>query len=447
MKYKKSNEIEEFSFEFGVIENPPNQNNISAKDALNQYMEVLYYQKKQKNALLGDFDANGKYAVSDPVIVRNLLDIPKKFEEKNDNIVYASAIKNNFVLNFKIEFKIEVDFCQANLYLIEIEHSVEEDIKHLTKLDNILTVYSPNFKDEVFKQWKIFVDDEIYEKNDFLFEYLRAQEEAFLFNGELTEILAQLYVVRILKILESSGEAGLKTIDDYKNYLEKVNKNDPGFKLNYANLKEVLDHFMFKHKIFDEVTKNSEMPAVLNSFALPIKKFKDKDTAPVKQEIQIPEKKEEKKPAKNSQAKKKGKAKSKSSGVKPAKIDVKYGGGSYLSVPSSKPKSKDKTKEVKVKTSVENPKTKKAEVQIDVKKAQTKPLNKEVSNKSSEVLSNLAESFLSRHDTVQKYVEINQQKSAQINPVSKIDKIVDESGKIKSKNVQKIKVEEFTLNL
>lgn len=351
MRNKKSKKND---FEFGVVDGEIKS--VSPDQAKNLYFEILNYQKKQKNGLLGEFDKNGNYSIKDDKILENLLLISKKFEDKQDNVVYASAKKGSFVLNFKIEFKIDLDFSSAELFLIETEAAAEENIKHVTKLDEYVAVSSATFKDDVFALWKIWKDEDVYEKNDVLFDYLNKQSEEFMFNRELTEILSQLYVVRILKILEVSGELGQKVIQEYKMFLEKKRVSDPDFHLSFANLKEVLDFYMVKNHVFDVILKNPEAVAVLEGYAQPIKRFKDKIPVVEINDDKKEEKKEAKKPEKKS-APTKAKGKAKAAGGKPSKIDLKFGGKTYKPLPSAKAPEKSKTKESKTPVLNENKKT------------------------------------------------------------------------------------------
>lgn len=315
----------ENDFAFGAIENSPSpaSANISSEKIKEDYLEILYYQTKQKNNLLGSYDSSGKYTIKDLNILKNLITVSKKFEDKTDNIVYASAKKDNFVLNFKIELDLNVDFSRATLYLIEIEHGLEQDKKHVTKIDEYLTINSATFKNEIFDAWHIWTESDIYEKNDFLFDYLKFQEEEYLFNKELTEILSQLYLVRLLKILETNGELGQKILLEYKLMLEKMQEKDLAFKQSNTNLKEILDLVILKNEAFDIIFKNAEACTVATSFVQPLKRIKDKIPATLKEVTKEPEqKKEEKKKEAPKKAKSKGKAKSKSS-FKPFKFDAK----------------------------------------------------------------------------------------------------------------------------
>ncbi len=360
MGRKKSKKPE---YEFGVVDGAKQSSaEIDPNKVKENYLEILYYQIKQKNGLLGNFDNEGKYKISDPKIIESLLKVPKHFGEKVDNVIYASAKKGSVVLNFKIELDNNPDFSSATLYLIEIEHGIEEDVKHLTQIDKYLNIYSPTFRDEVFKEWKIWTDDDVFEKDDYLFEYLRFQEEELLFNRELTEILAQLYLVRILKLLEMSGELGQKILQEYKLLIEKLQAGDPGFSQSNTNLKSVLDYVLIKHNAIGEIIKTQGAPAVISAYANPLKRIKDKVPVSIKETTTTEEKKEGKKEEKKQDKKetpKKPKAKAKGNAKAPKsyKFDTSkiFNGEAKAVLPKSKETKKGPEKKVEPKKPQKEP--------------------------------------------------------------------------------------------
>ncbi len=293
----------------------PEKPALDAGKVQNEYLKLYYLQKKRENLLLGDYSVDGSYKISDEKFLKELKEIPKKFEEKIDNVVYANAILGSYILRFKIEFNVKPDFCTSVLSFIEIEHGVEEDVKHVTILENNLDIYSPRYHEEMYAKWRVYFEEQIYDKSDFLHDYLKKREEEFLFGTELVEVLSQLYLVRMLKFLDSFGEKGLKLKQEYKLLVEKLSKNDLSILQNYTKLKKVLDGILIKNKVFDEIAKTAEGAACLNEFSVPLKRVYKIETPSIV-EMAGKDAKDEKKedktkaPAKKPAAKKKGKAKS-----------------------------------------------------------------------------------------------------------------------------------------
>ena len=300
---------------FGIVEGQKDTvPTLNAEQVNNDFLKIKLYETKLKNNLLGEFLPNGEYKITDEKIIAALINIPKKYSDKNESFVYASTIIDNVVLNFKIEMNISESYCNANLSIIEVEHGVEEDIKHVTRLDNFVDVYSPKFKENVYRRWKVYFEEDVYEKDDFLKNYLSKMKEEFLFNKELTAILSQLYVVRMLKLLGSCGELGEKVKLEYKLLVEKILNKDASITQDYTRLKNILDYVIIKNKALPVLLKIPEALVIMQNYSAPIQRIKDKTLPPRVTEVQgLPDKKEEKKEEKKKSAPAKKKAKAKSS--------------------------------------------------------------------------------------------------------------------------------------
>ncbi len=327
------------------------------------YLSMMYHLNKQKNNLLGGFSVDGKYSIKDENILQELVRLPKKFDYKENEVVYATTKLGEFVLNFKIELNIKPDFCNAKLSIIEVEHGVEEDVKHVTSLGEHLDVYSPKFKEDVYKMWKVYFEEEVYEKNDFLHKYLHMQQEEYLFNLELTEILAQLYLVRMLKVLETSGEFGEKIFIKYRDLVDKFALKDPSIRSNNIKLKEILDSIIMKEKALPELLKLKDASVALSGYANPLKRVVEKKTPSMVQEVgKQPQKEEKKADKKTTKSTKKKKSKGGGGAVKPfiadaGKIFGKYTGGGSVTIPKFGEKKAEKPimfKEAKIEKG-ENP--------------------------------------------------------------------------------------------
>ena len=125
---------------FAVAEGGQTPAQTNADAILRDFQKILYIKRKRNNDLLGGFNDTGDYKITDKLILKKLLEVPKKFGEKQDDVVYASAVYDTLVLNFKIVFEMSSEFCNAYLYFIEVENLAEEDIKHVTLLDTILEI-------------------------------------------------------------------------------------------------------------------------------------------------------------------------------------------------------------------------------------------------------------------------------------------------------------------
>lgn len=334
MKKKKNN----YAYQGMTDGAKPEAAQMSPADVQKDYLNILYYQAKQRNNLLGEFSSDGKYAIKDEKILQELVLLPKKFDEKKDNVVYASTkIEDEIVLNFKLEFEMSESFCRGVLSIIETEQNVQENIKHVTKLDEYKDIYSPKFKEDMYKRWKVYFDEEVYDKNDYIYSIMHMQHEEYLFNKELTEILSQLYMVRLLKLLDNSGEVGEKIKAEYKLLVEKLMQQDPSIMQDNTRLKLVLDSIIIKNKALATLMQTKEGTEIFAGYSAPIKRMKDKTTEVVLN-VGGAERKKEDKTIDTKTAAKKGGAKKKDKsagggGEKPFVFDfakgfkaAKYGG-------------------------------------------------------------------------------------------------------------------------
>ncbi len=298
------------------------------------FFDVSRYQRKRENLLLGEFSADGKYSIKDEKILQNLVSMPKIFQEKVDNTIYAYAKYDGINLNFKIDMDISESYCSAEIYLVEVEHDVEGDNKYLTPLSNMVEIYSPKFRDHIFKAWNINLEETPLEKDeakDYVFEYLRTIRGQYDFNKELIEILSQLYVVRLLKLLDNCGELGMKIQADYKMLLEKLLKKDPSLAQDYSRLKQILDKMIEKNKGFDTIIQNGGAD-ILKNFSQPIDRVRGKIPPNAVEPIMV-----NKKPAvekKETAAPKKKKSKSKGGdSPKPFVYSIKNYSPQIFSIP------------------------------------------------------------------------------------------------------------------
>ena len=302
---------------FGMVsQTSAQQSALDTSKFVKDYLEIFYRQKKQKDNLLGSFDSTGKYILKDPAILLALKDISKKFQSKEEDTVYLSSKLGEFVLNFKIVFEISTTFCNAYLYYFEIEHTLYEDIKHTTLLDSVLDVYSPKFKEEIYSLWKVYLEEDIYEKDDYLYNLLNAQKEEYLFQAELAEILAQLFLMRMLKVLENCGELGEKIKKEYNSKIEELLEQDPSLTQNYSKLKSILDDIILKNNALDEILKTPEGIAVISGYINPMKNVLEPPAIVTQTGKRVEDKLAEKKQV-SAKSKSKGKIKSSSSKAKP----------------------------------------------------------------------------------------------------------------------------------
>ena len=350
-KRKKRTEKQKFA-ENVPQQNPPAENakaevkkEITPAQIEREYADVLNFQRKQRDNLLGNF-TDGEYKIADE-IKQELLRIPKLFGQFDGSSARVSTMLGRFVLNFRIDFAIDADICNAKIFFIEIEHDLEEDIKHETLLDEFEQPHTFAFQKIVFEKYHVYYDDSALEKDGWLKTYLEAQEEERLFLNELDLILSQLFVVRMLAYLDKLGELGNKIRVDFKLAMERLTAKNPRLAQDFALQKRLLDKLIVKHGAFRIIAKSEEGAKILTGFCTPIKNVRDK-TIPstiVEQKKADAPAKEEKKAAKSASGKKKSSA-AKGGGSKGGgsfnlknipKLGLGSGGGTVVFVPQPNP--------------------------------------------------------------------------------------------------------------
>lgn len=290
-----------------------------------QFDEISRYQTKRENLLLGEYSADGKYSLTDDTLMQDLVSMPKVLQERVDNVVYAHTKYKGYNLNFKVELDISESYCSAEMFLIEIEHGVDEDIKHLTSLGNFVEMYSPSFKENVYKTWNINLQETPLDKDDVVFKNLKELEGEYNFSKELIEILSQLYIVRLLKLLDNCGTLGLKIQGDYRALVEELIRKDPSLAQDHTRLKQILDKMIAKHNGFDTILSKPEGAEILKNFSEPISRVTGKNVPILVDNGTQVEEKPAEKSAEKKEAPKKKKSKSKGGGdsIKPFVYDYK----------------------------------------------------------------------------------------------------------------------------
>ena len=293
-----------------------------------EYLDVMYYQAKLRDGLLGEFSLDGSYTIKDEKIFEGLKTLPKLFQEKTENLIRATAKIGRVVLNFKIDLDIAESYCSAHLTFYEIEHQFEKDVKHEFDLGQIVEPYSPLFVENALKEWNIHREEVPFDKDNYVFATIQQQEDALRFSFELSELLAQLYVMRMLKVLGKSGELGAKILAEYNILCGKFISGAPNY---YTSLKQIMDYLFKKYEAFDEMLKNDGYTAY-KGYGQPIDSIRGKGSPsvldvlqPVLEQQRIAERKaeEKKKSAKAKAAKSKKKDDKKKDDKKKKKDDKK----------------------------------------------------------------------------------------------------------------------------
>lgn len=314
---------------------------------------IDYYKTRMKMMaikyrLCGRINEHGQYKISDEVRY-DLIKMEKEIEETGEDFYKAIALymKKHFYFHIKIT-QMEDGKAKASLYL-------SEHIDNLLGLDALVShvadfvdTYDDDFRIRVRKAFNLV--DVSTKVDDFAVPNLAVvMQDAIdleLVIGGLYDMASQIFVMRLLKALEESGEGGEQVLVKYRELLSK-NEIEINEKFRYSSYKALLDRAVDelggyeKLKIDPNITKsiikeiNGTVKAIDNAsgksgYVEPVMPKIDsaKKSAGSKPAKSVTKKSTslntKKTPPKKKEEKKKDKAQTKTSGgVSPSSYDVK----------------------------------------------------------------------------------------------------------------------------
>ena len=193
--------------------------------------------------LVGFFNDKGQYIIKDEI----KKDLVKMYKEINDsgeffykaNIVY---MKKYFYFDVKISL-IDDKKAKASLYLSEFVDDALKENYIISHIADYIDEYDSQFRIKVRKVFNLVdvaLKNEDYEIAD-LAIFMQDIYDVNKYVGNLYDISAQIYVMRILKLLENAGPIGIKILKRYKELIvdkEEEYKND---KFKNSRYKYLLD--------------------------------------------------------------------------------------------------------------------------------------------------------------------------------------------------------------
>ena len=215
----------------------------SIKDEeVKQYYRNIFKVMTYDHLLVGKIDDNGNYIISKD-IKRDLVVMDKEIEEQGENFYKATNfyMKKNFYFHIKLSVTKEGK-AKASLYLSEFVGDYLEDEYIVSHIADYVSDYDQDFRIKVRQAFNL-VDVDI-PNNDLLTPNIAILMQQLLdhqlFAGSMYDIACQIYVMRMLKALEESGEQGRKIIARYKKLLAELDDEEKGKRPNIKQ-KALLD--------------------------------------------------------------------------------------------------------------------------------------------------------------------------------------------------------------
>ncbi len=234
---------------------------------------IDYYRTRMKMMvmrfmLVGRFDDKGIYRIKNE-IKYDLIRMNKEISDSGEDFYRAEArfITKFFYFNIKIEV-LEDKKAKASLYLSEYVDDFLEDeyiVSHIAdytddydeqfrvKIRRVFNLYDAAIKNDEFKMpsLAVLMQDE-YDINEYI--------------GGLYDIASQIYVMRMLKLLETSSEPECQEIiKRYKELIVDKDENDINEKYKFTKFKALLDRAIDEKGGLEKLKVNKdELKSIIN---------------------------------------------------------------------------------------------------------------------------------------------------------------------------------------
>ncbi|MCM1324943.1 MAG: hypothetical protein NC218_12600 [Acetobacter sp.] len=242
-------------------------------DVLFDPISIDYYhhyikQLIRSNRLVGVIDDDGEYDIPEK-IKRDLVKMEKEIADPNPFYYTLITVYMKKTFNFHLEVEEqENDMASATLYLTEnIEgHETVKFVK--TFIASVILPYDAEFVPKIRKIFNMVdtvskVDDTGIPALSVLMQ--RYFDDDLVFE-DIEELGSQIYIIRMLKLLETAGPVGEKIIKEYKKVASKIETKKKG---SYSKLRKQLDLLIFENGGFPVLGKLKE------ELLKPLKEYND----------------------------------------------------------------------------------------------------------------------------------------------------------------------------
>lgn len=232
------------------------------------YTKASLYQTIITNNLLGFFDETGDYDIPFE-LVSELIEIPKKLDERIGNTAYADTEVNGHFLRFKVEFSSNSGQSDAKLFIVE-KVKDRQDFDSITTFLTMFTLASEaGFMDKAYLEFNINAETSVLDIESYknLKKKFDVMEGNFGYNLILLELLSQDYISRLKALLEKLGGKGSKILEEFNAELAKLIEKKKLTANNFIAIKNLLDQIMRKHDGFNFILRENRYEAenILNS--------------------------------------------------------------------------------------------------------------------------------------------------------------------------------------
>lgn len=183
---------------------------------------ITYYKTKLKMMaiqykLVGRVNAKGEYSIP-AAVKKDLINMFKEIEDMDDDWYKASAVYMKLYYYFDVKLTLDGDKAKASLYLSEYVGDCLEEEYIVSHIADFTSDFDEEFRIKVRKAFNL-VDVAVPMSDVQVPSLAVVRQDAFdleLLIGGLYDIASQIYIMRMLKALESAGEEGKIIIKRYK---------------------------------------------------------------------------------------------------------------------------------------------------------------------------------------------------------------------------------------
>ena len=215
--------------------------------------EIADYYKTSEKMLVMRFQLvgrfrNGKYVINDDMKY-DLVKMHKEIIDSGENFYKAVVLymKKYFYFDVKMSM-IDDKQAKASLYLLEFVDDAMENQYIVSHIADFVDEFDGEFRIKVRKAFNLedvaLINEDFYIPN--LAVLMQDEYDINQFVGNLYDLASQIYLARMLKLLEGAGELGLKILQEYKTLIIDKEEEYRDEKFKHSRFKYLLDRAINK---------------------------------------------------------------------------------------------------------------------------------------------------------------------------------------------------------
>lgn len=193
--------------------------------------------------LVGSFNRNGQYIIKDEIRY-DLVKMRKEISDSGEDFYKAVVIymKKYFYFDVKITM-IDDKRAKASLFLSEFVDDALQDGYIVSHIADFIDEFDEQFRIKVRQAFNLadvaLINEDYYIPN--LAILMQDEYDINKYVGNLYDIASQIYIMRMLKLLEGAGPLGQEIIKRYKELIIDKEEEYKDDKFKYSRFKYLLD--------------------------------------------------------------------------------------------------------------------------------------------------------------------------------------------------------------